>query len=311
MKIWIALLLLAFLIISLVSYLIPTKINVHQTITIPVNTRAFTRKFLDVENWQWWPGARNNQNSLPQFSYNGNTYTVIEKKMTSIVIEVANGKDSTITQLVFIPVMSDTVQLNWLVVKQTGRNPFSRLQKSSWITRVKEDLSTILGRIRSFYSNEDNIYGLHIIITQVSDSNFIFTSSQSKDYPSTNQVYKLVDNLKKYIQANKARPMGYPMLNVFKANDTAFVTKVALPVDIELKDSGNIRYRWMLKGGNILVGEVHGGPSKIDKAFLEMQNYLQDHQRNSPAIPYQSLITDRRLEVDTNRWVTKLYWPVM
>ena len=101
------------------------------------------------------------------------------------------------------------------------------------------------------------------------------------------------------------------MLNIFADNNGTYFTKVAFPVDKRLNDVGNIQYRWMLKGGNILVTEVRGGPHKIDEAFSQMQNYLQDHQRTSPAIPFQSLITDRRQEVDTNKWITKLYWPMI
>lgn len=101
------------------------------------------------------------------------------------------------------------------------------------------------------------------------------------------------------------------MLNVHKNGDSSYLVKVALPVDKQLKDAGDIQYRWMLKGGNILVTEIKGGPSKIEKAFTEMRNYVEDHQRIAPAIPFQSLVTDRREEPDTNKWITKLYWPVM
>jgi hypothetical protein len=101
------------------------------------------------------------------------------------------------------------------------------------------------------------------------------------------------------------------MLNIYKNSDSSYLARVALPVDKKLNDSGNIQYRWMLKGGNILITEVKGGPHQIEKAFGEMANYVEDHGRTAPAIPFQSLVTDRRIEPDTNKWITKVYWPVM
>jgi hypothetical protein len=67
----------------------------------------------------------------------------------------------------------------------------------------------------------------------------------------------------------------------------------------------------MLGGGNILITEVKGGPASIKKAFNEMETYITDYRRTAPAIPFQSLITDRSKEPDTSKWVTKIYYPVM
>lgn len=144
----------------------------------------------------------------------------------------------------------------------------------------------------------------------MADSNYIFTSATSANYPVTDTIYKMIDRLKNYVSKNGAKETGYPMLNIFKERES-YIVKVALPVDKKLTNSGDIKYRWMLKGGNILIAEVKGGSYQIEKAFKEMANYVEDHNRVAPAIPFQSLITDRRQEPDTNKWVTKIYWPVM
>jgi hypothetical protein len=62
--------------------------------------------------------------------------------------------------------------------------------------------------------------------------------------------------------------------------------------------------------GNILVGEVKGGTYTVISGEQNLTNYVNDHKKMSPAIPYQSLVTDRLLEADTSKWVTKLYYPV-
>jgi hypothetical protein len=313
MRKWLAVFVVVIVILTLLYWMIPAKIDIHQKRVVAVNTKAFTRLILDEKKWQlWWPDYKTTGEQSPaQFEYKGNVYSVKEKKLTSLVIEVAHEKDTLLTELIFIPSGSDTVQLNWVGAERTGLNPVDRIHTSIWLRRLDADLHSLLEKISSFSSNEDNVYGIHLQNSLVADSNYVFTSIRSEDYPSTEAVYHLVDRLNHYIQINNARATGYPMLNVFRDSDSEYVTKVALPVDKQLKDSGDIQYRWMLKGGNILVTEVKGGPQLVERAFDAMQNYLEDHQRIAPAIPFQSLITNRRQEPDTNKWITKLYWPEM
>ena len=62
--------------------------------------------------------------------------------------------------------------------------------------------------------------------------------------------------------------------------------------------------------GKILVTEVKGGPHAIQVAYAQYEKYLQDYHRISPAIPFESLITERIAEPDTGKWVTRIYYPV-
>jgi hypothetical protein len=63
--------------------------------------------------------------------------------------------------------------------------------------------------------------------------------------------------------------------------------------------------------GYILVGEVKGGMVTVAAAEKRMADYAFDHQKTAPAIPFQSLITDRMQEKDTGKWITRIYYPVL
>ena len=67
----------------------------------------------------------------------------------------------------------------------------------------------------------------------------------------------------------------------------------------------------MLGGGNILITEVKGGSNKINNAYKQIRNYISDYNRIAPAIPFESLVTDRSKEPDSSKWVTRIYYPVM
>ena len=51
--------------------------------------------------------------------------------------------------------------------------------------------------------------------------------------------------------------------------------------------------------------------SEIQKAYDQIQHYISDHNRVAPAISFESLVTDRRQEPDSSKWVTRIYYPVM
>jgi len=138
-----------------------------------------------------------------------------------------------------------------------------------------------------------------------------FIAAQLKSLPSTEQVYTMVKKLKDYILSQKAGATGNPMLNVFTRDSLSFDVRVAIPVDRRLPDAGEIHYKWMLGGGNILITEVKGGPEEIKKAYNQVNHYITDYKRLAPAIPFESMVTDRTVEKDSSQWITRIYYPVI
>ena len=315
MKKWI----IGFLILVLglficVYTIIPNIVSSQNSVSIQTNAQAFSRIILDDKSWgKWWPGEVkiDSKNGLPRLSFNGYTYTIVEKKFNSIVLSIEGKRNSTRTLLNFIPVSQDSVHLIWLAQSTTSTKPLKRLQLYFKSKDLNNDMDTILVKMQSFFSRPQNIYGTQIQSTLVSDSLLVSTFASSKGYPSTEFIYGLIGQLKNYIADQSAKETGNPMLHITTADSTNYLTRVAIPVERRLKPSGNISYKWMMGGGQILVTEVKGGPAAIHKAFQQMENYVRDHNRTAPAIPFQSLVTDRMQQKDTSKWVTKIYYPVM
>ena len=85
---------------------------------------------------------------------------------------------------------------------------------------------------------------------------------------------------------------------------------VAIPVNKKIGNEGDIVYKRMVPG-NILVAKVRGGRHTIESAFAEMETYVKDHELIPPAIPFESLETDRLNEPDTTKWITRIYFPIL
>lgn len=299
---------------ALLYFVIPNTIRVQQGSTIPVNARSFSRIILDDKKWAgWWPGG-----VLPAagkgyagYEFNGHTYRIVEKKLSSLTILIDSGQQSFRTELLFIPLNPDSVALNWEGDHAAPSAPAERLKFYYGVKAINNDLKTILEKMKNFYAVKANVYGVLIQNTLVTDSALISTAITTNGYPSIAAVYELVNRLQAFAAKNNARQTAPPMLNINTADSIIYTIRVALPVDKRLKDEGAIAYRWMMGGGHILTADVKGGPHTIQNTFTEMEHYINDFRYTNAAIPFQSLLTDRSIEPDTAKWVTKLYWPVM
>lgn len=307
------LLLLLLLMTGAVYLLIPNRMVWKESEAVAVSAKAFNRLFSDESTWpRWWPGkSSKNDSNKTDLQFNGNTYRISIKRFSSFVIEVETKHGTIPSELLFIPVNDDSVNLAWSAGGATSYNPVARVQRSLALHGLQKDMATILQRIKAFYSEANNFYSVKIKADFVVDSTLIQTRQITTGYPSTQTIYALIDKLQAFAKTKGARQTGLPMLNIYTQDSTTYRVQVALPVDKKLQDEGDVVYKWMLGGGNILVTEIRGGPATINKAFDEMEKYVQDNRRVAPAIPFQSLVTDRRAEPDTSKWVTKLYWPVM
>jgi len=316
MKKW--LIALAILILILIAFLylfIPNVISINRDLSIKANAQGLYRKLAVNKNWgKWWPGIDTNPaigNLESIFYLNGHTYTITDKSISSLFISISGKDIFTKTFLHVIPLNRDSVKLIWAGEMPTSKNPFNRLQKYFKAKDIKKDIEKILDEMNFFFSKNENIYGTSIKQELVVDSILVSTYQTSVGYPTIPFIYGLIDQLKNYAQSQSAKETGYPMLNIGTTDSINFLTRVAIPVNKRLKDSGTIAYKWMLGGGKILVTEINGGLHSLKNGLREIEQYVTDHGRAAPAIPFQALLTDRRKEPDTSKWVTKIFYPVM
>lgn len=301
--------------IVLVYLAIPNKISIHQTIILNAKQDAVFRSLSDKTTWaKWWPGNDSNETSkiLNSYSLNNKRFYLADILTTSLLIGIKSKDSSEIkTSLDFMTVSRDSLILNWNTELITSYNPVKRIEIYLRAIAIKKDLKLVLKSMQSYFSKVENTYGILIEEVPVVDSTLIFTLDSSKGYPTTKFIYSLLDKLKNYSTIQGAQQSGYPMLNVYTVDSLSYLVKVALPVNKKLKDEGTIKYKWMLGGGKILISDVTGETSKVDHAIKQLEYYLKDYNRVAPAIPFMSLITDRSKVLDSTKWITRIYYPVM
>ena len=311
-KILIAVIILVIVTLASSYIFIPNKISISETRHISANQPALLRTLGKVDNWKkWWPGDKINDSAEAALQLYGLNYNITDVRVLSLPLAISDGKNSNVAELTFIKVNPDSTDVNVSGIIPTSYNPIKRIQAFFRAEKIRKGITDILASINSYYSKPENLYGYAIQKNSVIDSTLVSTFKEINGQPSTEIIYSLVDELKAYIKKEGAVEKGFPMMNLFKKDGSTYLVRVAIPVDKKLAPSGNISYKWMLGGGNILITEVKGGPSEIKKAYDQTELYVNDHNRIAPAIPFQSMVTDRRLEKDSTKWITKIYFPVM
>lgn len=299
------------LVLGAIYLFIPSTLKISQTIRIEANKEALYRKLSQSAAWaEWWPGSKT-PHETGAWEMDGALFQPLEQKMLSLSVLLKEGSVETTADLTLIAIKTDSCLLHMETSIPGSNNPFSRVTNYLKAVKIKDHFAAMLNAINSHYSKVPALYGYDIRKEKVVDSNLVYISATSKGLPAMEQVYDMVSKLKAYIQSQQAAETGHPMLNVFTTDSLNYQVRVAIPVNRRLPDAGEIHYKWMLGGGNILIMEVKGGPEEIKKAYSAINHYVNDYKRIAPAIPFESMVTDRSVEKDSTQWITRIYYPVI
>ncbi len=178
--------------------------------------------------------------------------------------------------------------------------------------KIKNQLKVIIEKIGLNCEDLTNAYGGDIVHTNLTDSTLIYIKTATDSFPTVAEIYNKIQLLENYAVSKGAKSTNPPMLNIKKIriDDTKFEFSVALPINKDLPSFDNIVPKRMLVGGKFLTTTVIGGLGNVSKMETNLENYLSDYSYSSPAIPFQSLVTNRLDQKDSTQWITKLYYPI-
>lgn len=284
--------------VACIYIFVPGKLTITQVTPVKCSPPGAHRTLADTSKWKLWQ---------PKSQY---SFTAQEPLPQGIDVMVHFENNNTPSRIVVMPVARDSITLVWQCEYPGSNNPFKRISSYQQALDLKDNFAATLSNLKNYLENPENIYGYSIIQTSTKDTMLVAARASSTGAPGMQQVYALVNQLKKYAIQNGALQTGYPMLNITPLGDNKFQFMVAVPVNKELPAKGDFFARRMVPG-NFLMTEAKGGLKTVDDAMKQLQQFAIDHQRTSMAITFQVMVTDRQQEQDTTKWVTKLYYPVM
>lgn len=286
-------------------FLLPSQPVVSRKITLHAAQDGVAKLLTQKNKWQqWWPASKQD------IHYDSANFSYQQQLLKAAVMQVPVGKTFINAQLQTILYAADSCGVIFQAVLPATSNPIKKISNYFESRQIAGMAETILKHLKTFAEKEENLYGFTVRQEKVKDSSFVATRFETVGYPEPERLYGAIDTLRRYIASQEAKEVGLPILNAQPAGNGQYQVMVALPVSSVLKGTGVIQPKRMVLG-RILVTEIKGGPHTLQKAMQNFEQYLIDHRLTSPAIPFESLITNRLQEQDTSKWVTRLYFPVM
>lgn len=287
------------IIVSALSQLIPSAIIVSGYTLVRAPDQSAVRGLRDTAAWgTWWPDREKNGYKIQGVTLN-TVYLVLQKDQRTWEGNLGilnHGKDSSML----------TYEM---LLRSENEYPLERIKNYFAARRLKSGLKEIVHRLDTFLSNSSNIYGMTITVTSVKDSSYMSTAFTDNREPGIKEIYTAIDRLTTYVASVQGKVIGEPMLNIIQLPDNSYQTMIAVPVNRDLPGKENIRLKKMVLG-NILEAEVTGGWSTVIKAEQELRKFVDDYRKESPAIPFQTLLTNRLKEPDTLKWKTRVSYPI-
>lgn len=304
------------LMITAVFVFIPYQLHISAVTVMKTNTNSLYRYLSDETNWKkWWPNESQEKqltNETNHLTFNNFTYRLSKKLYNAVDVQMIK-KDQVIDgKILIIQVAEDSLIVQWRSALTTSLNPVKRLLRYQEAVEIKKNTTVILDSLKSFSENKEKVYGISINHTTLKDTALVAIKTVTSSYPSTSDIYKLVENLQTYIASQKAKQVDFPILNVTKKDSLHYNLMVAIPTDRTLNGKGNIAFKRMIPyKDKILTTEVKGGPEKIKHAYDGLNTFMKDYNLTSPVISWETLVTDRSKESDHTKWITKICIPIV
>jgi hypothetical protein len=310
MRKWIAIVIvLAGLLLISVYVFLPKKINSVTSEKIGCNINSLNR-FVIEGNWpKWWPGSvmHDSDTNKNIYAFKGYNYIIISRKYNSVLIQITQP-DLIVDATIFFLPLKDSIQAEWRYLLETNSNPINKINLY-WVSKkIDSNLREILQSMKDFLESNLKVYGSNIEEMQVKDTILVSTKFFGKEYPATHEIYKVIDSIKSYISAHNAIETNAPMLHIWQ-DSGLYKTTIAIPVNKTIPENKFFSMKRMVPG-KILVAEVKGGDYTSTEGMRQLGLFVTDNGLSSPAIPFESLVTDRMNEPDTSKWITKLYYPI-
>jgi hypothetical protein len=291
-----------------VFFIIQTEQLSNQEVII-ATTEGHVFDFLtNKAKWAaWWPGTVDKVSN--EYIFNGYKFAIKKTSNSEVNLVTYNNGSAINTTISFIAADKSTVKVMWQGDAVLSDNPIKRIAQFWEKGTTERQMMAILKHFKGFLEDDKNVYHIDVKLTKVKDSLVFAKQVVMNRYPDADNIYSMINHLKRQIKQQGAVQLDSPMLNVNQTNKNNFAVMVGIPVDKAISASDGASINKMVLG-NILKASVYGGPNTIRNAVKQLENYRKDYGLISPAMPFESLATNRISQKDTSKWVTNLYYPI-
>lgn len=182
-----------------------------------------------------------------------------------------------------------------------------------WFTKntLESNAEKSLENLKDYMTDTRRFYGFEIERTTVEDTAFLFTKETCPVSERKAVTKKMFEKLLAYATSKNAGYNGNRIYYTLKSgNELTIFASIGVNNMVETSASGDIEYKRMPFGKNLLVTTYQGSFMQTDKAYNALEEFKKDHNLLTMAIPYQKFLSDGYDFDDDQVVQLKIYSPI-
>ena len=230
------------------------------------------------------------------------------------------SKNPLITSLLFSTGKKQQL-FNWMASPEPGNEYFTllRLQyKSSWwdYLRGGNTLEKLAientDRLEAYTKDIKAFYGYEIRTTTVQDSTLLYGSQFTTTANRPENTVRLFEALLQYAEQYKLDFNGTSICNFEKYENDSLLIKASIGIrnPRAIPETSPYQLKRMPYGKNLLELDYTGPFGGIPKGYRTLEQFRDDHNFKSMAIPYQEYPDPKQAYTDSQQVTLRLYYPV-
>ncbi|MCX8020152.1 MAG: hypothetical protein N2747_06630 [Chitinophagaceae bacterium] len=166
-----------------------------------------------------------------------------------------------------------------------------------------------LDYLKEYMTDTRKFYGFEILRVKVEDTAFLFMRRTVPVSQKRAAMKKMFEELIEYARQKNA---GYNGIRIFYSETSGdeITLFASIGVTSEVPGSGNIEYKRMPFGYNLLMTHFQGPFGEAQKAIKALEMFKKDHGLISMAIPFMKFLSDGYDFADEQYVQMKVYYPV-
>lgn len=298
---------LVLLCVTFIFLFIPKTIDVSKGVTYNVNQAGVFRFLSDPGNWQnWWPWKKADS----AFQLNGSVYRLQSVRFNALDVTIEKNGQTDTSEIHMIPIGNDSVKVVWHTTLSASLNPFHRLRQHFKSRELAGDFAALLVAIKKHTSIIQNVYGADIKREKIKKEYMVSIKTSFDRRPTDVEIYSIIKQIRAYIATKQTKEEDHPFFNISQIDNSHFELVVGVPVTTPVPDAGIFLSKKLLRNGNMITADVTGGQHTVDAAMKQFELFIEDHQLQKIALPFQTFLNDR-MTTDSSKWITRIAFPIL
>lgn len=312
--------------VVVVSFFLPSKGIVERDIVINSTAPVIFNQINTLKNWEMWspwhkidpqmkltyegpPGGKDAlykwESTHPKVG-NG-ILKIIESNPFDLIITSMDFMESGVATGIYkLEKNADGIKVTWRIETDLGMNPFTKYLGLMMDAMLGAEFEKGLNSLKVLSESLPPI----IIDTETIPPQTIISIREScKPAEISQKLGTIYREIMAFIQANGLKQAG-PVLSIYHSYTPDKVDmEPAIPVDRIAKPTGKIKIG-ELRGNDVVVGYHYGSYESVGASYQILDEWIKKNNKNISGPSWEVYLTDPTTEPDTNKWLTKIYYPV-